>query len=722
MEYPFKDLLPREEATARQGYYRDWTHIDADTFHQISELATFIREKGHGADTREAIAQSLERVYHDAAKSGNANMEVSMARRGYSTLAESLGNLSVNMINKNLGKLDQTFMSEEFLQQMAGNASINAVPADNSLTTSQFTDKSVTIDKTTFAKKGKNLFDGYFVYGIGIPGGVPTGTVTTNSSGVCAVVKVDELKTYTLSKTESNLFRIFASEKYPEIGDRLRAFDFTDSDLRQTVTTGENERYLVAYLSNTGEPPTQFQVEIGSEDTSFESPFAVELEFAKKSINHKAVIDRFGILNGRPDGFNLSFMNEKITTKAYPQGIVLVGSDTYALKDGEYSLSNPNSFAVTICLDLKTRDIKVIPTSEVNLPENDDLIILGFANRRDETFHINGLHSYEGDAVRPYTGKGGNASQDNRVFISDRITTPYRATLPNFTDPFQSVDTMYGIFDALVNEFPDYVTKTLLANEESGLPIYRYDFKPTDTISSHQTPKMILTATHAHEVHADYGLAFFLDDLARNWQSKDELKMLRWNVHLIVVPVPNPYGFENGQRTNFNGVDLNRNYPAGWSPDYTNEGYDYPGTEPLSEVGTQVMDQILNENRDALFVLDAHNYGGASGDPTQGGTLLFTESSLPESREIGEQHVRLMGTQAKTDGYVDMDKRVGLVQSNTFSGSFIMQVNSYGMQGMLLETTNTINNVNYIRNDTILRFNMESAGNATLTALKYFSR
>ena len=90
MEYPFKDLLPREEVTARQGYYRDWTHIDADTFHQISELTQFIREKGHGADTREAMAQALERVYHDAAMSGNANMEVSMARGGFNTLGQRL--------------------------------------------------------------------------------------------------------------------------------------------------------------------------------------------------------------------------------------------------------------------------------------------------------------------------------------------------------------------------------------------------------------------------------------------------------------------------------------------------------------------------------------------------------------------------------------------------------------------------------------------------------
>ena len=90
MEYPFKELQPLGEATARDGYYRDWTHIDADTFHQISELVKFIREKGHGTDTREAMAQALERVYHDAAQSGNANMEVSMARKNFKDLASRL--------------------------------------------------------------------------------------------------------------------------------------------------------------------------------------------------------------------------------------------------------------------------------------------------------------------------------------------------------------------------------------------------------------------------------------------------------------------------------------------------------------------------------------------------------------------------------------------------------------------------------------------------------
>ena len=157
MEYPFKDLQPLDETTARTGYYKDWTHIDVDTFHQISELVKFIREKGYGADTREAIAQALERVYHDAAKSGNANMEVSMARKHFKDLAsrldasdDDLRNIDVNWINKNLGKLDQSFMSEEFLQQMAGNTPINAVPADDSVTKPKIVNKAVAKHKTDF--------------------------------------------------------------------------------------------------------------------------------------------------------------------------------------------------------------------------------------------------------------------------------------------------------------------------------------------------------------------------------------------------------------------------------------------------------------------------------------------------------------------------------------------------------------------------------------------
>ena len=160
MEYPFKDLLPLDEVLEREGYYRDWTHIDANTFHQISELVKFIRGKGYGADTREAIAQALERVYHDALKSGNANMEVSMARKHFKDLASRLDasdadlrNFNVDWINKNLGKLDGSYFSDDFIDEL-NNGTINVT---------RLLDKSVTMQHLSFTpvigQVGKNLFN-----------------------------------------------------------------------------------------------------------------------------------------------------------------------------------------------------------------------------------------------------------------------------------------------------------------------------------------------------------------------------------------------------------------------------------------------------------------------------------------------------------------------------------------------------------------------------------
>lgn len=57
------------------------------------------------------------------------------------------GNVSVNDINKNLGKFDQTFMTDEFLQQIAGETPVNATVPDNSLTTNKYVDGSVTLEK-----------------------------------------------------------------------------------------------------------------------------------------------------------------------------------------------------------------------------------------------------------------------------------------------------------------------------------------------------------------------------------------------------------------------------------------------------------------------------------------------------------------------------------------------------------------------------------------------
>ena len=194
MEYPFKDLMPLDEATARDGYYKDWTHIDADTFHQISELVKFIREKGYGADTREAIAQALERVYYDAMKSGNADMELSMARKHFKDLASRLDasddklTSAIAQLAQKIGELGAvaTFRGSDTRANINAKTGMSvgdewydttnqvslrwngaawidvggiATLGDESVTSSKVAPKAISADKTDFISGSKNLFD-----------------------------------------------------------------------------------------------------------------------------------------------------------------------------------------------------------------------------------------------------------------------------------------------------------------------------------------------------------------------------------------------------------------------------------------------------------------------------------------------------------------------------------------------------------------------------------
>ena len=60
MEYPFKDLMPLDEVLEREGYYKDWTHLDPETFYSITQISEMIKTKGFGTDVRLLISQLAE--------------------------------------------------------------------------------------------------------------------------------------------------------------------------------------------------------------------------------------------------------------------------------------------------------------------------------------------------------------------------------------------------------------------------------------------------------------------------------------------------------------------------------------------------------------------------------------------------------------------------------------------------------------------------------------
>ena len=121
MEYPFKDLLPLDEVLEREGYYKDWTHLDPKVFYSLTQISEYIKTKGFGVDVRLLIAQLAE---HFSLKTSQINEielffkdvmqelaedkdfhslpEIAGARGGFSTLGERLNSELFDM-----SRLDQ---------------------------------------------------------------------------------------------------------------------------------------------------------------------------------------------------------------------------------------------------------------------------------------------------------------------------------------------------------------------------------------------------------------------------------------------------------------------------------------------------------------------------------------------------------------------------------------------------------------------------------------
>ena len=174
VEYPFKDLLPIDEVLEREGYYKDWTHLDPKVFYSLTQISEYIKTKGYGVDVRLLIAQLAE---HFSLKTAQINQielffkdvmqelaedkdfhslpEIAGARGGFDTLGERLNDTDAQLAQKvGGGKLATANDLDEGLLNfisdgVGGPISVESIPKN----------KSVTPKKTTFYDISKNLVD-----------------------------------------------------------------------------------------------------------------------------------------------------------------------------------------------------------------------------------------------------------------------------------------------------------------------------------------------------------------------------------------------------------------------------------------------------------------------------------------------------------------------------------------------------------------------------------
>ena len=175
------------------------------------------------------------------------------------------------------------------------------------------------------------------------------------------------------------------------------------------------------------------------------------------------------------------------------------------------------------------------------------------------------------------------------------------------------------LFDALVTDYPDYITKTALGTGSgtdgngNAYTLYEYAFVPKiKKISQNKkhTPKILLDGSiHGFEKNSTFGLYCFLRDVCKNWEQNPTLEYIRHFVEIRVVPVSNPWGFDNNDRRNYNGVNLNRNFPcAGW------EAGEESGDAPLDQPESAILAAWIKANADMLYYLNLHTNGQYNAD------------------------------------------------------------------------------------------------------------
>ena len=248
------------------------------------------------------------------------------------------------------------------------------------------------------------------------------------------------------------------------------------------------------------------------------------------------------------------------------------------------------------------------------------------------------LHSDNRHILGSLIPEGWYVSQHSN-FLTDEYTERPQTALGRSDaegSTFLTLEEINSYYSELATDYPNYVKKTLLGKDQSNTyDIYKYEFIPermtieagaSRMYSDADEPNAVLggnvsmpkiyiqSGIHPVEYPCSRALLNFLMHLCNDWQSDKYLEYIRWNVHLVIIPMLNPWGYVNSTRYNSRHVDINRNYNGngGWAADTDNTSPSadtYKGESQYSEIETKYSLRTILENADAIAIYDFHTHG-----------------------------------------------------------------------------------------------------------------
>lgn len=556
----------------------------------------------------------------------------------------SRGQVSIHDIDKNKGLLDQSFLSPELLEQIAGTAPILSTLADGVVTTSKLADRVVSPNKTSFFDLNTQIWDGTYIDGmLTVVGGRLEARLNYGGwNGKVAEIQVEPNSTLSINvdPNESNILRIGAhnekitfvdSAQYNYLNRTIYSGSAGTSESSYTFTTTNNERYIYIYVSNEGKIPwleisqnAKLKKEFipekivspenttffkRAEDNIFDGIYDDGLLIAQT--NHTLLMPRanYDLYEGKTAIIEIKPNTEyTVNVVNKDNNILRVGADferkefpvgTSGIMLNRTIFSNSagdNDHTVTFTSNTDDRYLYVYVSNDGSEPA----LVVSEGNQSTAEYIIpkeylelsgNKINELDKDPKFNFTGDFSNLYELSRI--------------NNYSTPEDS-QVMNDKFIALVNNHTDIASYKDIGSDALGNNIYSFEVKPLDYKYTTETgspvgdvgtdikkPKIVITGTvHGSERGVSYFLYEFLKEWLENPNVDSTLDSLLQNVHLIIIPIVNPSGFNALTYNNHNNININRNFPSHGS---------------LSQIETQIVKSILDSNSDMDFFFDAHN-------------------------------------------------------------------------------------------------------------------
>lgn len=260
-------------------------------------------------------------------------------------------------------------------------------------------------------------------------------------------------------------------------------------------------------------------------------------------------------------------------------------------------------------------------------------------------------------------------SFNKNVDFGEPINKTYKGLQSDYS--FGSKDTkasdIYNAFENLVDE--KYFTKASIGTASDGSEMFAYFYsarrvnidEDVTRVSRKPLKIIIVCGQHGFEKSSIYGTYYFFKDLLNNYKNNEFLNYVRNNIDFVIIPCANPYGVDNFNYLNANGVNLNRNWAIkNWAKSSDTPGdSQYGGESAGDQIEVQNISSVLRQNTDAVLVIDYHTNG--NGTVTNNKSLNWISYPIPDDEyfkhiiEVSKHHIKNITSYYETEYLSKLD-------------------------------------------------------------------